>query len=58
MKKEMCNQVTKMVYYKDCERAGPRAVVSNDHLARKPEKLEDRPSSGGVGQAAVCRIST
>ena len=53
MKEEMRTQVTKMVNYKVCERAGPGAVVSNVHLARKPEKLEDRPGGGGVGQAAA-----
>jgi len=57
MKEEMRAQVNKMLKYQVCQRGDGNTVVSNVHLAPKPEKPPSLPgagapppSGGGVGQ--------
>jgi hypothetical protein len=57
MKEEMRAQVNKMLRYQVCQRGDGNTVVSNVHLAPKPEKPPALPgagappsSGGGVGQ--------
>jgi hypothetical protein len=46
MKEEMRAQVNKMLKYQVCQRGDGNTVVSNVHLAPKPEKPQNLPGAG------------